>query len=144
MHTPTIVAYLFAQNEGRRNLKFGYSSQLRGGRRLYEGKIRLTVENGEFLSNYLAGRLPAYTVSKDTLPYRGVDHTTFCISTFNSDELDTFIKAVQTTEIWSLRQQADKKEREFRDRWEIVPIGVVTEPRRGVEYTFDDDDSLPF
>lgn len=140
------MAYRFLESgsQGRRNLKFGYSSQPRGHRQLHEGKIRLTVENGEFLSNYLEGRLPNFIVSKDTLPYRGVDHTTFCISTFCREELETFMKAVEITTIWSLRQQADRKERDFRDRWEITPIGVVAEPRRGVEYTFDDDDSLPF
>lgn len=138
------MAYIFATTEGRRNLKFGYTSSQRGGRTLHEGKIRLTVENGEFLSDYLAGRLPAYTVSKDTLTYKGVPHTTFCISTFNNHELLTFMKAVELTNIWSLRQAADRLEKEHKEKWGITPIGVVTEPRRGVEYTFDDDDSLPF
>lgn len=138
------MAYTFATTEGRRNLRFGYSSSQRGGRTLHEGKIRLTVENGEFLSDYLEGRLPAFIVSKDTLLYKGVPHTTFCISTFTSHELHTFIKAVEVTNIWSLRQQADRLEKEHKEKWGITPIGVVTEPRRGVEYTFDDDDSLPF
>ena len=138
------MAYTFATTEGRRNLRFGYSSSQRGGRTLHEGKIRLTVENGEFLSDYLEGRLPAFIVSKDTLLYKGVPHTTFCISTFTSHELHTFIKAVEITTIWSLRQQADRLEKEHKEKWGITPIGVVTEPRRGVEYTFDDDDSLPF
>lgn len=138
------MAYIFATTEGRRNLKFGYTSSQRGGRTLHEGKIRLTVENGEFLAKYLEGRLPAYTVSKDTLPYKGVDHTTFCISTFNNHELLTFMKAVELTNIWSLRQAADRLEQQHKEKWGITPIGMVTEPRRGVEYTFDDDDSLPF
>lgn len=138
------MAYLFADSTGRRNLKFGYSSQPRGGRLLHEGKIRLTVENGEFLSDYLQGRLPVFIVSKDTLTYKGVPHTTFCISTFSIHELETFMKAVELTAIWSLRQEADRLEKEHRMKWNCTPVGVVTEPRRGVEYTFDDDDNLPF
>jgi hypothetical protein len=136
------MAYRFleAGSEGRKNLKFGYSSQPRGHRQLHEGKIRLTVENGEFLSNYLEGRLPNFIVSKDTLPYRGVDHTTFCISTFNRDELETFIKAVEITAIWALRQEADRKEQAHKDRWEPQPFAWENH----VTVKFDDDDSLPF
>lgn len=134
------MAYIFATTEGRRNIRFGYSSSQRGGRTLYEGKIRLTVENGQFLGNYLAGRLPTGIVSKNTLPYRGVNHTTFCISTFNSDELDTFIKAVDITNIWSLRQQADRKEQAYKDRWE--PFASCDDQPQRVE--FMDEDDLPF
>ena len=136
------MAYSFALTEGRRNLKFGYSSQPRGGRHLYEGKIRLTVENGEFLANYLAGRLPAYIVSKNTMPYKGVDHTTFCISTFDNDELLTFMKAVELTAIWSLRQQADRLERQYENRWEYNLASCNEDEPVRVE--FKDEDDLPF
>jgi hypothetical protein len=141
------MAYRFAEtadSQGRKNLKFGYFSHPRGHRYLHEGKIRMTIANGLFFGNYIEGRLPAMLVSKDTMTYKGVPHTTFCISTFCREELETFMQAVEVTNIWSLRQQADRLEKEHKEKWGITPIGVVTEPRRGVEYTFDDDDSLPF
>ena len=136
------MAYLFAESQGRRNLKFGYSSQLRGGRRLYEGKIRLTVENGEFLGEYLQGRLPVFIVSKDTLTYKGAPHTTVCISTFSAYELETFMKAVEVTNIWSLRQQADRKEQEYKNRWEYNLASCNEDEPIRVE--FKDEDDLPF
>ena len=136
------MAYTFATTEGRRNLRFGYSSSQRGGRTLHEGKIRLTVENGEFLSDYLEGRLPAFIVSKDTLLYKGVPHTTFCISTFTSHELHTFIKAVEVTNIWSLRQQADRLEQAYKDRWE--PYALASCDDEPVRVEFKDEDDLPF
>ena len=136
------MAYLFAESQGRRNLKFGYSSQPRGGRCLYEGKIRLTVENGEFLGEYLQGRLPVFIVSKDTLTYKGVPHTTFCISTFSAYELETFMKAVEVTNIWSLRQQADRKEQEYKNRWEYNLASCNEDEPIRVE--FKDEDDLPF
>jgi hypothetical protein len=147
------MSYLFGTTEGRRNLRFGYSSSQRGGRTLHEGKIRLTVENGLFLGDYLQGRLPVFIVSKDTLTYKGVPHTTFCISTFSIHELETFMKAVQTTEIWSLRQLADKKQQEYNERWEQPQHEL--DFQNAVEYShydedqprrveFMDEDDLPF
>lgn len=137
--------------EGRKNLKFGYSSQPRGGRQLHEGKIRMTVANATFLGNYLEGRLPAWLVGRVTLEYKGKPHTTLCISTFNSEEMRVFIKGVELTHIWALREEANRLEAEHNERWNPQPFDWETAEMLRIQNAIrtvvekkDDDDELPF
>lgn len=113
----------------------------------------MTISNALFFGNYIEGRLPAMLVSKDTMTYKGVPHTTFCISTFCREELIAFQQAVEVTNIWSLRQEADRLEMQFKDKWGVTPIGVVNIPEPN-EWHWDEDaptrvefmdgDDLPF
>ena len=102
----------------------------------------MTIANGLFFGNYIEGRLPAMLVSKDTMTYKGVPHTTFCISTFCREELETFMQAVEVTNIWSLRQQADRLEQAYKDRWE--PYALASCDDEPVRVEFKDEDDLPF